>query len=206
MAARLFSSLFLGSLLFSPALAADEPNGAWPKGVAPTGSDGKPLNLDFETGDLRDWTADGAAFDKQPVEGDTVGRRRADMKSGHRGRFWAGTYEVAGDPPHGTLTSKPFKVTQPWASFLVGGGATEQTRVDLADAKTGELIFRVSGEDREDMRPVVVDLSPKWARRSSSGSSMTPRTAGGTSTSTSSASTPNGRSSPSPSGRSNATA
>jgi putative membrane-bound dehydrogenase-like protein len=164
MAARLFSSLFLGSLLFSPALAADEPNGAWPKGVAPTGSDGKPLNLDFETGDLRDWTADGAAFDKQPVEGDTVGRRRADMKSGHRGRFWAGTYEVAGDPPHGTLTSKPFKVTQPWASFLVGGGATEQTRVDLADAKTGELIFRVSGEDREDMRPVVVDLSSQMGK------------------------------------------
>jgi len=32
-----------------------------------------------------------------------------------------GTFEIAGDKPKGTLTSVPFKVTQPYASFLVGG-------------------------------------------------------------------------------------
>src|SRR5829696_7258984 len=36
-------------------------------GVLPVGDDGKPLNLDFETGDLRDWTSTGAAFVGQPI-------------------------------------------------------------------------------------------------------------------------------------------
>src|SRR5205085_304224 len=31
-------------------------------GVLPVGADGKPLNLDFETGTLKDWTAEGDAF------------------------------------------------------------------------------------------------------------------------------------------------
>ena len=32
--------------------------------------------------------------------------------------------EIAKDQPQGALTSFPFKVTQPWATFLVGGGAS----------------------------------------------------------------------------------
>ena len=54
-------------------------------------------------------------------------RRRDDMQSRHQGQFWIGGFEKLGDKPTGTLTSVPFKVTHPWASFLVGGGphATE---------------------------------------------------------------------------------
>ena len=37
-----------------------------------TAADGRVLNLDFETGDLTDWTATGTAFERQPIEGDTV--------------------------------------------------------------------------------------------------------------------------------------
>ena len=44
------------------------------------------------------------------------------MKSQHQGQYWIGGYETHGDKPQGTLTSVPFKVTHPWASFLVGGG------------------------------------------------------------------------------------
>ena len=156
MPARLILSLFFVAIS-SPTLVAQQ--GEWPEGVVPKGADGKPLNVDFETGDLTDWTAEGDAFTGQPIEGDTVARRRADMASGHRGRFWIGTYEVAGDVPQGTLTSQPFELTHPWASFLVGGGRHTETRVDLIDANSGELIFRISGEDREDLRPVVVDLA-----------------------------------------------
>src|ERR1700758_173910 len=101
-------------LLVPAARAADA-------GVLPPGADGKPLNLDFETGTLKDWTAEGEAFKGQPIKGDTVAKRRGDMKSEHQGQYWIGGYELLQDKPQGTLTSVPFKVTHPWASFLVGG-------------------------------------------------------------------------------------
>src|SRR5215831_17896583 len=90
-------------------------------GVVPVGADGKPLNLDVETGTLKDWVAEGKAFEGQPIKGDTVFPRRSDMKSQHQGHYWIGGYERFGDKPQGTLASVPFKVTHPWASFLVGG-------------------------------------------------------------------------------------
>src|SRR5579871_4344240 len=115
-------ALLLALPFLLPLFAADPPKPTPPEGVLPTGADGKPLNLDFETGTLKDWTADGDAFKGQPVKGDTVAARRGDMKSNHQGEYWVGTYERAGDKPTGTLTSVPFTVTHPWASFLVGGG------------------------------------------------------------------------------------
>src|SRR5215470_8675345 len=102
-----------------------------PEGALPIGADGKPLNLDFETGTLKDWVAEGSAFQGQPIKGDTVAPRRGDMKSDHQGQFWIGGYEKFGDKPQGTLTSVPFKVTHPWASFLVGGGPHDTTCVEL---------------------------------------------------------------------------
>src|SRR3974390_3503773 len=114
-------------VIFAPTLIAAEP----PGGIRPLGNDGRPLNLDFETGDLRDWTIEGDAFKGQPIKGDTVSARRRDMRSQHQGQYWIGTFERAGDKPQGTLTSVPFKVTHPWAAFLVGGGNSPQTCVEL---------------------------------------------------------------------------
>src|SRR5436305_11125198 len=92
-----------------PASAADAAGG--PQPIRPVGADGRTLNLDFEDGTLKDWTATGDAFDGQPVKGDTVSRRRSDMRSGHQGNYWVGGYELHGDDATGTLTSIPFKVT-----------------------------------------------------------------------------------------------
>ncbi len=144
----------LGLFLASPSLVAAEVLGS-----LPLGRDGHPLNLDFETGDLRDWKAEGDAFEGQPVRGDTVHARRSDMASGHTGNFWVGTYEPKGDKVQGVLSSEPFKVTQPWASFLVGGGSRPETCVELVDLATMKPFLTVSGTDREDMRPVIVDLT-----------------------------------------------
>src|SRR5436853_7191241 len=108
------TQLALLSIFASVALSAGASD---PIGIKPTGADGKPLNLDFEDGTLKDWTATGDAFDKQPVKGDTVAPRRGDMKSEHQGHYWIGTYEIKGDDATGTLTSVSFKVTTPWASF-----------------------------------------------------------------------------------------
>src|SRR5215212_7625143 len=112
-AAALVSALLALSLSSTPCPAAD----TGPRTVRPIGRDGHVLNLDFETGDLRDWTASGNAFDKQPLRGDVVSKRRGDQKSNHQGEFWVGGYERVGDDAVGTLSSAPFKVTHRWASF-----------------------------------------------------------------------------------------
>ncbi|HMO84123.1 MAG TPA: dehydrogenase, partial [Lacipirellulaceae bacterium] len=121
--------------------------------------DGRPLNFDFERGDLSDWTADGEAFAGQPIWGDTVHARRGDSISGHLGDRWIGTYEVAGDAPQGTLTSVPFEVAHPFVSFYVGGGASPDTRVELVHQGSGEVLLTASGHDAERMRPVAFDVA-----------------------------------------------
>jgi hypothetical protein len=142
-----------------------------PGGVLPQGSDGKPLNTDFETGTLQDWTSEGKAFDKQPVLGDTVQARRAPMVSNHVGKYWVGTYENGlGDGVTGTLTSKPFKVTQRWAAFLMAPGPYQSTRVELVNAQDEKVLISISGTNRgefglpnknsETLAPVVLDLQP----------------------------------------------
>src|SRR5580692_7275756 len=112
----------LAVLCFLPVFAAEPEKVPMtpPEGVLPVGPDGKALNLDFETGTLKDWTAEGEAFRDQPIKGDTIAKRRGD-KSNHQGNYWIGGYEKHGDRPQGTLTSVPFEVTHPWASFLIGG-------------------------------------------------------------------------------------
>jgi putative membrane-bound dehydrogenase-like protein len=155
----------LGFLLVFTApcpVPADQP--AAPAGTLPTGPGGRPLNFDFETGDLRDWTVEGEAFAGQPVRGDTVARRRADMHSRHAGEFWVGSYERKGDAPHGTLTSVQFRLDKPYARFLVGGGGRENTRVEIVRADTNEVISRTSGDNTEDLKPVAVDLTKHVGR------------------------------------------
>ena len=140
-------------------LAALSLSAAERPGELPTAADGRVLNFDFEKGDLADWTAAGEAFAKQPIKGDTVHARRKDMKSQHEGEFWIGTYEVAGDKPQGTLTSVPFVVKRPWASFLVAGGSHSSTCVELVRSDAKQVIAKVSGDDTENLKPVAVDLT-----------------------------------------------
>ncbi len=150
------NTFLLSLALLSPAQPA-QPH-ANDVGVLPLGADGKPLNLDFETGTLKDWTATGNAFKDQPIKGDTVFARRADNRSQHQGQYWIGGFEKYGDKPVGTLTSVPFKVTHTWGSFLVGGGNHPlETCVEIVHGK--DVIFRAIGREMENMERVVVDLT-----------------------------------------------
>ncbi|AMV39172.1 PVC-type heme-binding CxxCH protein [Planctomyces sp. SH-PL62] len=146
-------ALVLGVLAIAPARGVAE------EGHRPTDAAGRVLNLDFETGDLRDWTAQGEAFQGQPIEGDAVAARRTDMKSGHAGRFWVGSFERGGDRPRGTLTSATFKLDKPFARFLIGAGPRETTRLEIVKADDQAVIHRAAGDGVEDLKPVVVDLS-----------------------------------------------
>ena len=134
---------------------------ARPAAAAPVDPAGRPLNLGFETGDLSGWTATGDAFQHQPIEGDTVAPRRGDMRSMHDGTHWIGTYEITNsDSATGTLTSEPFMVTHPYASFLVGGGHHDETSVEILDPM-GRVFYRASGRDNEAMHVAWVDLSTR---------------------------------------------
>ena len=128
--------------------------------VAPASADGRRLNVDFETGDLTDWTPEGPAFDGSVVRGDAVAARRQDMRSGHAGDHWVGGYEKAGDAPTGTLTSTAFPVTQPYLGFLIGGGSGRLTRVELLNAASGAVLATATGPDNEEMERVFIDVRP----------------------------------------------
>lgn len=136
-----------------------------PPAIAATDAAGRPLNLGFEDGTLRDWTATGNAFDKQPVKGDRVAARRGDMRSQHAGQYWIGGFESGlGDDPTGTLTSAPFKVAQPWASFLVAGGDWPGTRVEVVTKDDGKVIHVARGTQSENLTRAAVDLRKHQGR------------------------------------------
>jgi len=148
----------------APARPAPAPaaNANLAAGTLPLGKDGKPLNLDFEDGTLRDWTATGDAFNGQPVKGpiDQTRKFGNGKVANHQGEFWIGGYEKLEDKPHGALTSAPFKVTHPWASFRLGATALNGTRIELVRADSQEVFFTARGRSSETMTPTLVDLQP----------------------------------------------
>lgn len=128
------------------------------EGMRPLSVDGRILNLDFESGTLADWKAEGEAFDGQPIQGDTVSLRRTDMSSRHQGNYWIGGFELHGDRPKGTLTSQLFRAQGRYASFLVGGGPVESCRVELWIQDEQKPFFTAAGKQSETLSQIVVDL------------------------------------------------
>lgn len=124
----------------------------------PVMKNGRALNLGFEEGTLTDWKVDGNAFSEEPVEGDVIFTRTGEGRSAHRGKYWVSSGEVNGHRATGTMTSTSFKVTQPYGSFLVSGGALGGVRVELVRADNQDVFFETSGYDDVALRPVVVNL------------------------------------------------
>lgn len=131
------------------------------EGVPPS-NDSQALNLDFETGTLENWTATGNAFEL--VTGDTAARAGAVAGTGHEGKYWVSS-RVGGSARTGTLSSVPFPVSHPYASFLVSGGAFSSTRVEVALDGEEKVIYTISGGDQPTLRPAVVDLRPYAGKR-----------------------------------------
>ncbi|WP_018617962.1 PVC-type heme-binding CxxCH protein [Spirosoma luteum] len=121
---------------------------------------GQPVNLNFETGTLKDWTATGDAFTSPIFGNDPSPVHEKDMHIGFSGSHFLSSGGVTNAKLTGTLTSVPFTVTQPFASFLVSGGALQDTRVELVQAGTDKVIFHSTGQGRATLQPVVVDLKP----------------------------------------------
>lgn len=128
------------------------------------------FTLDFETGDLRGWTRTGNAFNYQPTLGDNPSARHRGQPSKHQGRYWIGGYEkyqglpgqkpgnIQGDGPKGALTSLSFTIPSGTLSFLIGGGSSLQTRVELL--VLGQRVLHASGRNTETMHRITWNLTP----------------------------------------------
>jgi len=151
---------------------------------APPWVQGQPpaCTLDFETGTLDGWQASGRAFHFQPTLGDNPARRHRGQPSNHQGSYWIGTYEkyqgrpgqrpgdIQGDAPRGELSSPVFVIPSGSLSFLVGGGSSPDTRVELdilndRDDVGYSTAYQVSGMNTETMRRVEWDLDPYSGKR-----------------------------------------
>lgn len=126
-------------------------------GILPK-KNGKLLNLNFETGTLQDWTAEGDAFKNPIFNQDPSPVHAADMAIGFTGKYFISSGGTVNAKETGTLTSVPFKVTHPYAAFSVSGGALQDTRVELVLADTKKVIFQSTGQGRATLQPVVADL------------------------------------------------
>ena len=148
--------------IFSPEYTSNQTSGGL----------GGDITWDFETGSTNGWVKTGTAFNHQPTYGDNPTARRRGQPSNHIGNYWIGTYEkyqgytfqtpgsIQGDGPIGTLTSNVFTIPTGSLSFLVGGGSSFQTRVELF--VSGNRVLSVSGRNTETMHRVKWDLNP-WA-------------------------------------------
>ena len=128
------------------------------------------FTLNFENGSLQGWEQTGTAFANQPTLGDNPTARQRGQASQHQGQYWIGGYEnyqgrpgqrpgaTQGDRPQGTLSSGQFSIPTGTLSFLVGGGSSPQTRVELL--VNGQPQLMASGENTETMRRVTWDLTP----------------------------------------------
>ena len=121
---------------------------------------GQPVNLNFETGTLTDWTATGDAFANPLFREDPSPVHEKEMRIGFAGTYFLSSGGTTNYKRTGTLTSVPFPVTQPFAAFRVSGGALQDTRVELVLAGTDKVIFHSTGQGRATLQPVVVDLKP----------------------------------------------
>jgi putative membrane-bound dehydrogenase domain len=136
-------------------------------GISPR-KDGRPLNLGFERGNLQDWKANGNAFTAKSVSFDPAPWYPDSVVLRQSGDFYVTSGGTMNYKATGSLTSTPFEVTHPWASFKITGGALAGSRAELVDAATDSVIFKISGHVNESkptdpthgaFRPVVVDLT-----------------------------------------------
>lgn len=142
-------------MVIDPMLAIDGPKGMIPM------KDSVRMNFDFEYNTLHNWTYTGTAFENQPSSDmdQDIYEPEVLMDLGISGEYFLTSGGTRNYDDTGTIFSDPFEVTHPYASFKVAGGALKETRVELIESATGEVIFEITGNNSAEFRPVVVDLN-----------------------------------------------
>jgi len=103
------------------------------------------LIADFEGDDYGSWQIEGDAFGKRPASGNIGDQEDV---SGFKGDGLVNSF-FGGDEATGTLTSPEFKIERKFINFLIGGGDSRRTRIELLIE--GKAVCRASGVESESL-------------------------------------------------------
>ncbi len=116
----------------------------------------RPLNFDFEAGNLNDWEARGPMAKSLLTSAPESGSANSGSSSEVTGKHMVSTGD---DKLIGELISRPFKLTTGYVSFLVGGSGHAETRVELVSERSGQVLAGVSGAGSDELKRVSMDSS-----------------------------------------------
>jgi fructan beta-fructosidase len=85
------------------------------------------LIADFERDNYGSWQVEGDAFGQRPANGTLEDQQDV---SGFLGKDLVNTF-LGGDEVTGTMTSPEFKIQRKFINFLIGGGDSRRTRIEL---------------------------------------------------------------------------
>ena len=166
----LVASAAAAGAIFAASAIGPAAAGAQPA-PAPAGPE---VTWDFETGDLRGWRVSGPAFTAQPTREDRVG-----PAIGHQGEYWVSSFRrlrsgtpfdrgPVGDAAQGALESQPFELPGGPLSFLIGGGRSFATRLELvviAEDGRETRVLHATGTGSDTMQRVTWDVTRFAGRR-----------------------------------------
>jgi hypothetical protein len=110
-----------------------------------------PLNLDFEAGNLNDWEVRGPITKTLLAAApESVG-----VVAG-AGKHIANTGD---NKAVGELISRPFKLTEGYASLLIGGSQHAEARVELVSERSGQVLASASGGGKDELHRIAFDVS-----------------------------------------------
>ena len=126
---------------------------------------------DFESGRFDKWTVQGTAFGKGPLEivgldspNKSLGRKLGHAHCpGRQGKYVAHSAPDNNNGPQGKLTSQPFTINRRAMKFLIGGGSSPATRMDLL--VDGKVVRTASGEDLFGLTERVWDVAEFQGRQ-----------------------------------------
>ena len=109
---------------------------------------------DFDSGTFGEWRVKGDAFGAVPATGSLPNQGKV---KGYKGKGLANSF-VNGNEATGTLTSPEFAIKHEYLNFLIGGGNTKGTRIDLLNGD-GEFIKTIAtGNNSATLEWVSVDM------------------------------------------------
>ena len=109
---------------------------------------------DFEGSIYGDWIVEGEAFGNAPSTQAAPGQQPIE---GFKGKGFANSYNQQGDDARGTLTSPTFKIEKNYINFLIGGGKSIDTYIEMiVDGKS--VLRSTSLFESETLQPLTWDV------------------------------------------------